>query len=82
MTKLEVIRCSSCGSSSVENIGNNIGKCSHCNSTMLLPKDNEEIVTLLNTAYVYRQNYNYDLAIKSYQFVLEKDLASFLNWIN
>ncbi|MBR2391112.1 MAG: TIR domain-containing protein [Clostridia bacterium] len=73
MKKIEVIRCSSCGSSAVENIGNNIGKCKHCGSTMLLPRQNEEIVSLLNAAYVYRENFNYDLAIKSYQFVLEKD---------
>lgn len=73
MKKIEVIRCSSCGSSTVENIGNNIGKCKHCGSTMLLPRQNEEIVSLLNAAYVYRENFNYDLAIKSYQFVLEKD---------
>ena len=73
MKKLEVIRCSSCGSSTVENIGNNVGKCKHCGSTMLLPRQDEEIVALLNAAYVYRENFNYDLAIKSYQFVLEKD---------
>jgi len=73
MKKLEVIRCSSCGSSTVENIGNNVGKCKYCGSTMLLPRQDEEIVALLNAAYVYRENFNYDLAIKSYQFVLEKD---------
>lgn len=73
MTKIEVIRCSSCGSSVVENVGEGIGKCQHCSSTMILPKQNEEIVALLNAAYVYRENFNYDLAIKSYQFVLDKD---------
>ena len=73
MDKFEVIRCSSCGSSEIENINNNIGKCQHCGSTMLLPKQNTEIVSMLNNAYVYRANFNYDLAIKSYQFVLEKD---------
>ena len=73
MDKVEVIRCSSCGSSEIENINNNIGKCMHCGSTMLLPKQNAEIVSMLNNAYIYRANFNYDLAIKSYQFVLEKD---------
>ena len=73
MTNAEVIRCSSCGSSDIETLSNSIGKCSHCGSTMLMPKQNEEIIALLNNAYLYRANFNYDLAIKSYQFVLEKD---------
>lgn len=73
MKKIEVIRCSSCGSSAVENIGNNVGQCKHCDSTMILPRQDEEIIALLNAAYIYRENFNYDLAIKSYQFVLEKD---------
>ena len=69
----EVLRCPSCGSVEIENISNSVGKCQHCGSTMLLPKQNAEIVALLNNAYLYRANFNYDLAIKSYQFVLEKD---------
>ena len=69
----EVLRCPSCGSVEIENISNSVGKCQHCGSTMLLPKQNAEIVALLNNAYVYRSNFNYDLAIKTYQFVLEKD---------
>lgn len=73
MKNIETIRCPSCGSSDIENINSSIGKCAHCGSTMLLPKQNEEIVALLNNAYLYRANFNYDLAIKSYQFVLEKD---------
>ena len=73
MKKQEVIRCQSCGSSSIENSGKGIGKCSHCGSTMILPRQDEEIIALLNSAYLYRENFNYDLAIKSYQFVLEKD---------
>ena len=75
MNKVEVIRCSSCGSTQIEDIGEHIGKCSHCGSKMLLPSQNPEIVSLLNSAYVYRQNYNYDLAIKSYQYILEKDAS-------
>lgn len=73
MDKIEVIRCSSCGSTDIENIGGNMGKCSHCGSTMILPKKQGEIISLLNNAYIYRANFNYDLAIKSYQFILEKD---------
>lgn len=73
MKNIEAIRCPSCGSSDIEHINNSIGKCAHCGSTMLLPKQNGEIVALLNNAYVYRSNFNYDLAIKSYQFVIEKD---------
>ncbi len=73
MKKLQTIRCQSCGSSDVANSGKGIGKCSHCGSTMILPRQDEEIIALLNAAYVYRENFNYDLAIKSYQFVLEKD---------
>ena len=73
MKKVKTIRCTSCGSAEVETIGNGIGKCVHCQSTMLLPRQDEEIIALLNTAHVYRENFNYDLAIKSYQYVLEKD---------
>ena len=73
MAKIEVLRCTSCGSNKVKDLGNGIGKCEHCESTMLLPKKNTEIISLLNNAYIYRENFNYDLAIKSYQYVLEKD---------
>jgi tetratricopeptide (TPR) repeat protein len=73
MDKIEVIRCSSCGSTDIENIGGDMGKCSHCGSTMIIPKKQGEIISLLNNAYIYRANFNYDLAIKSYQFILEKD---------
>ena len=73
MAKIEVLRCTSCGSNKVKDLGNGIGKCEHCESTMLLPKKNAEIISLLNNAYIYRENFNYDLAIKSYQYVLEKD---------
>lgn len=73
MTKVKIIRCSSCGSSDVQEISNSIGKCSHCGSTMFLPRRDEEIINLLNSAQVYRENFNYDLAIKTYQFIIEKD---------
>ena len=73
MAKVEILRCTSCGSNKVKDIGGGIGRCEHCESTMLLPKKNQEIVSLLNAAYIYRENFNYDLAIKSYQYVLEKD---------
>ncbi len=73
MKKQQVIRCCSCGSSDVVNNGKGIGVCSHCGSSVILPRQDEEIISMLNAAYVYRENFNYDLAIKSYQFVLEKD---------
>ena len=73
MKKTSVIRCLSCGSSDVQKIENGLGKCSHCGSTIILPRQDEEIISLLNTAYLYRVSYNYDLAIKTYKFVLEKD---------
>ena len=73
MEEIKVIRCSSCGSSDVERIGNGIGKCNHCGSTLLFPKQNQEIISLLNSAQVYRENFNYDLAIKTYQLAIEKD---------
>ncbi len=69
----QVIRCCSCGSSDVVNNGKGIGVCNHCGSNVILPRQDEEIISMLNSAYVYRENFNYDLAIKSYQFVLEKD---------
>lgn len=73
MEKNITLRCQSCGSAQIDILESNIGKCNHCGSTMILPKQNEDIIALLNSARVYRENYNYDLAIKTYQFVLEKD---------
>ncbi len=73
MKNIKVIRCQSCGSSDVKTMENGICKCNHCSSTMLMPKQNEEIISLLNTARLYRESFNYDLAIKTYQLVLEKD---------
>ena len=40
---------------------------------MILPKEKSEIISLLNSAYVYRETYNYDLAIKTYEYAIEKD---------
>ena len=71
MEEILTIKCPSCGSVDIENIGNGVGRCSHCLSTLILPRQNEEILALLNNAYLYRANSNYDLAIKTYQFVLE-----------
>ena len=76
MDKVEVIRCSSCGSVEIEAISNSIAKCSHCGSTMIMPKQNAEIVAMLNNAYVYRANFNYDLAIKSYRGVYTRILGA------
>ena len=73
MEEILTIKCPSCGSVDINNIGNGVGRCSHCSSTLILPRHNEEILALLNNAYLYRANSNYDLAIKTYQFVLEKD---------
>ena len=72
MSKIQVIRCSSCGSNSVKDLGNGVGMCNHCQSTMLMPSREDEIISLLNSAYIYRENFNYDLAIKSYQYIIEK----------
>ena len=73
MEEIKAIKCPGCGSIDIKNVGNGVGKCAHCNSTLILPRQNEEILALLNTAYLYRVNSNYDLAIKTYQFILEKD---------
>ena len=73
MKNQEIIRCQSCGSSDILNLNNGTGKCNHCNSLMIIPKEKSEIISLLNSAYVYRETYNYDLAIKTYEYALEKD---------
>lgn len=73
MKTTETIRCQSCGSSSIINLNNGTGQCEHCKSTIILPKEKSEIIALLNSAYVYRESYNYDLAIKTYEYALEKD---------
>jgi tetratricopeptide (TPR) repeat protein len=73
MSTKEVIRCQSCGSSTITNLNNGTGICEHCKSKMILPKEKSEIISLLNSAYVYRETYNYDLAIKTYEYAIEKD---------
>lgn len=73
MKKPFVIRCLSCGSSLIKDNKDGTGLCKHCGSLIIMPKQDEEIIALLNSALVYRENYNYDLAIKTYQLVLEKD---------
>lgn len=73
---IKAIRCSCCGSTQITRIENsNLGKCEHCYSTVLMPSNNEEIVNLLNMAYLQRASYNFDLAIKTYELVLEKNNA-------
>ena len=73
---IKAIRCSCCGSTQITRIENsNLGKCEHCHSTVLMPSNNEEIVNLLNMAYLQRASYNFDLAIKTYELVLEKNNA-------
>lgn len=73
MKNKEIIRCQSCGSSDILNLNNGTGKCNHCQSLMIIPKEKSEIISLLNSAYVYRETFNYDLAIKTYEYALEKD---------
>ena len=73
MSEPKVVRCSSCGSPHIEVISDRVGRCQNCKSTMLLPRKNEEIIALLNSAQVYRATFNYDLAIQSYQLILDKD---------
>ncbi|MBQ9790989.1 MAG: TIR domain-containing protein [Clostridia bacterium] len=70
---MEALHCSSCGASDLEILDNGIAKCGHCGSLVILPKKKEDIVSLLNSAYVYRKNNNYDLAIDTYKAVLDKD---------
>ncbi len=68
------IRCSCCGANEIEVKGNGIGKCSHCGANLIVPKgEDEEIISLLNTAYLQRASYDFDSAIKTYEFILSKN---------
>ena len=72
MEKILTIRCQCCGSNEILKEENNLGRCSHCGALMILPR-NEEIVSLLDSAQIYRETHKYDLAIKTYEFALERD---------
>ena len=68
------IRCSCCGASEITQLEEKgLGVCAHCGATIIMPKANEEIVSLLNTAYLQRANYDFDAAIKTYEFAISKD---------
>ena len=70
----KVVRCSSCGGIEITQVENkNFGICAHCGSTVIMPRQNEEIIALLNSAYLQRANYDFDAAIKTYEFALDKD---------
>lgn len=70
----ENIICNCCGGAKIVPIkGKNLGKCSHCGATIIMPRPNEEIIALLNSAYLQRANYDFDAAIKTYEFALTKD---------
>ena len=68
------IRCSCCGASEITQLEEKgLGVCAHCGATIIMPKANEEVVSLLNTAYLQRANYDFDAAIKTYEFAISKD---------
>ena len=68
------ITCSCCGASQIQQLEDkSLGVCTHCGSTVIMPRPNEEIIALLNTAYLQRANYDFDAAIKTYEFAITKD---------
>ena len=56
-----IIKCQKCGSSSVDVIEENLGKCSHCDSLVIIPKVEKDLQNLLNQAHLHRMNYEYEL---------------------
>ena len=71
---LESVRCSCCGGIDITVSKNKkLGTCNHCGATVIMPRENEEVVSLLNTAYLQRANYDFDAAIKTYEFAIDKD---------
>lgn len=49
----ENIICSCCGGAKIDHVkGKNIGVCKHCGATIIMPRPNEEIIALLNNAYL------------------------------
>lgn len=44
---VELLKCVSCGSNKVKVVENDLCKCEHCQSTMLLHKENQEIVLII-----------------------------------
>lgn len=72
--KQKIIMCNNCGGEEITHIkGKNLGICKHCGATIIMPRPDEEIIGLLNTAYLQRANYDFDAAIKTYEYVLDKD---------
>ncbi len=70
----KIIMCNNCGGEEITHIeGKNLGICKHCGATIIMPRPNEEIIGLLNTAYLQRATYDFDAAIKTYEYVLDKD---------
>lgn len=74
MDKAQLIRCNECGSLEIEiNNHSRIGKCKSCGALILLPIiDDYNIVALLDEAFIERNNFEFDKAISTYQYILSK----------
>ena len=74
MDKAQLIRCNECGSLEIEiNNHSRIGKCKSCGALILLPIiDDYNIVPLLDEAFIERNNFEFDKAISTYQYILSK----------
>lgn len=75
MEEKKIIRCNICGGNDIEFLPHSrIGKCKSCGALILLPDfEDQEIISLLNQAYLQRASYKFDEAISTYNFIIEKN---------
>lgn len=71
----QTIRCTNCGSFHINvTKGNVIGVCQSCGAKLLFPElKNNEVIALLNQAYVDRSYFKFDDAIHIYEHILSMD---------
>jgi hypothetical protein len=69
-----VFKCKMCGGDLDVNSSMTVGKCQYCDSTMTIPKINDDRRTnLFNRANHLRRSYDFDKAMGIYELILEED---------
>lgn len=75
MEREKNIRCNVCGGNDIEFLPHSrIGRCKSCGALLMLPDfEDQEILALLNQAYIQRTSSKFDEAISTYNFIIEKN---------
>ncbi len=69
-----ILKCKMCGGNIAVTEGSTYGTCDSCQSVSTLPNITEQIkANIFNKANHFRQNGEFDLAISTYEQILEKD---------